>query len=69
MTRKAHKQGVWRKLQDDAKLLVIFHLMDKKMMKKIITLTRPKLEYTAVVWSPCIKGYQKAGQNSTKHCN
>ena len=32
---------------------VVFHYMDKDMMKKIIsTMIRPRLEYAAVVWSP-----------------
>lgn len=32
ISRKAHKQGVQRNLQDDAKYKVSFHFMDKLMM-------------------------------------
>ncbi len=37
-----------------------FHFMDKDMMKKILTtMTRPKLEYVEVVWSPYKKKHTK----------
>ena len=32
---------------------MVFHFLDKDMMRKIITtMIRPKLEYTEVIWSP-----------------
>ena len=35
---------------------VVFHYMDKDMMRRILTsMVRPKLEYAAVVWSPNAK--------------